>query len=89
MIRQISDMEIDFTLIVHQPMNKWGDDPFLDQTGATLHLSETYSVNDTDVYTWICDNKLAFTTRVDCNSRVMRLTFSNLEDAMAFKLRWL
>jgi len=89
MIKQISEMEISFTLTVHPPMNKWGDCPSLDQAGATLHLSETYSVNDLAVYNWIQENKLAFTTTVNYNSKVMRLTFTNLEDVMAFKLRWL
>lgn len=89
MIRRLSDMEIDFTLAVHAPMCKWGDDPDLDQTGATLHLSETYSVTHHDAYKWIRENGLSFTTEVNYDSRVMRLRFTHVEDAMAFKLKWL
>lgn len=89
MIKRISDMEIAFTITIHSAMSKWGDNPALDQTGATLHLSETYTVDDLDVYTWIQENMSIIATVVNYQSRVMRVTFNDLEDAMAFKLRWL
>ena len=89
MIKQISDMVINFTLTVYPPENKWGENYSLDQSGATLHLSSTYSINDLDGYHWIKENKLAFTVKINYTSKVMRLKFGSLEDAMAFKLRWL
>ena len=89
MIRQISDTVINFTITVYPPINQWGECPSLDQSGATLHLSKTYSVNDLDVYKWIQENNLTFTTTVNYDTKIIRLTFTDLEDAMAFKLRWL
>lgn len=88
MIKRISDMVMEFSIVVHPPASKWGKNRSLDQTGATLHLSSTYSVVDKDVFRWIKENDLSYSSSVHFARKALRVEFINIEDAMAFKLRW-
>ncbi len=88
MITQISDTTFSFTYLHFEPMSQYGDDPYLDNLGATSHLTPTYAVEDVDEYRWILDNNLPFDEQV-ISQTIRHIKFKNLEDAMAFKLGWL
>ena len=87
MIRQISDREFSFSYREIPAQCKWGDNPHLDQLGATSHLTSTIEIINLEEFNWIREHKIP-TTRI-LEYRYYHLRFDNIEDAMAFKLMWL
>ena len=94
MIRQISDQIFSFSFHEIPAQCKWGDDPHLDQLGVVSHLLSSFEIVDKEQYNWIKEHKMpiefvkSFNTFNKVN-KSKHLHFDKIEDAMAFKLRWL
>lgn len=87
MIEQISDIEFAFSFREIPAQNKWGDNPHLDQLGATSHLTTTIKIIDQEAYDWIIEHNISTTSMF--KFRRKHIQFNDIEDAMAFKLVWM
>jgi len=89
-IIQLTDQVFLFPYIEHPPMNEYGDEPGWDNSGAVSHLMPTYEICNKEEYSWIIENKISYEiVEIDHGRKMKHLRFTNKEDAMAFKLRWL
>ena len=89
MYMQISKTEVLFHMIKIPPECQYGDNPELDQLGTTNHLLPTYRYQDEEVIDWIIENGIEYTTESTGEYTMRIIKFTNIEDSMAFKLRWL
>ncbi len=90
MIKQLSDTLFAFSFTVFQPISNYGDDPYLDSLGAVSHLLPTHNIDDKEEFEWINDNHFPYDIHnIDTAALYKVITFKNIEDAMAFKLRWM
>lgn len=86
--KQVGTNRFSFTVKTIPPQNKWGDDPFLDQLGTTMHLTPTTSYVDQEVLAWINENTEGIIVLQRLNGH-NHISFKNEDDAMRFKLTWL
>jgi len=89
MYMQINQTEFIFSMKTISPQCQYGDDPYLDSTGATQHLTPTYKFQDIEQINWIKDNNIEYTVEITSDNGKRIIKFANIEDAMAFKLRWM
>lgn len=90
-IKQINDLTFEFYIIYHKPMYEWSEKPEWDKVGAVSHLLPTYSYVNSDAIRWLKDNNINFTVDVDLQKRksTVFVKISSIEEALAFKLRWI
>ena len=86
---KVSETEVLFHMIKIPPECQYGDNPELDQLGTTNHLLPTYRYQDEEVIDWIIENNIEYTTEITIDDNKIIIKFTNIEDSMAFKLRWL
>ena len=70
------------------PNCKFGEYPELDKLAITIHLTSSYMYDDEEVINWIKENSMEYISEQVAPSRFRTIKFTNIEDAMAFKLRW-
>ena len=91
-VGQVTDKRNEFMLDFtwHEPQNVWGDNPAWDQSGATSHLTKTFTYDDEEILTWIKKHTKGFRV-INRMEYVMVdvIEFINEEDALLFKLTWL
>jgi len=88
MITQMSDTMFIFSYIIIQPLSIYGEDPYMDNLGAVSHLLPTHKMENQKEFKWIVKNNLPYSISTDEKYLFKYVEFENLEDAMAFKLRW-
>ncbi len=87
MFTKIDKNKYDFSTVLKLPASRWGDNPSLDQTGSTLHLSSYTKYDDQDILDWFDSNNIKWRqiTRYDNRDTIMIV---NEEDVLLFDLTY-
>jgi len=87
--RPDSNTIFSFSYKVVPSQYKWGDNPHMDQLGATSHILPAIVYDDQKALDWIRQHTagIKFVSRNKLNFDEMQ--FINEEDAVLFKITWL
>lgn len=71
-------------------MCQYGHEPEWDNSGAVSHLMPVLEMTNKEEYAWLFNNDIPYeVVAIDHGRKVKHIRFTDIEDAMAFKLRWL